>query len=100
DPALRAQLALVTEQDENAYVVSRLQNGVTANSGLDMVDVLFHVNTLTAGQLDGWIDQIIASYVAQGRGPVVLDVPDAYLQTSDQFVDPGVRGDIFHLSGQ
>jgi len=90
DPAIRQKLNVTTENEQDSFVRAQLHSGVLANQGRDLVDVLLHVNELTAAHVGDWLDQIAADYVSLGSGPVQFDVPDRYLQTTDPFVDPGV----------
>jgi hypothetical protein len=61
------------------------------------VDVLFHVNHLTAARLDEWMDALIEGAVAgTGQVPAFL-VPAGYLTTPDNAVDLSFLADV--LSG-
>jgi peptidoglycan/xylan/chitin deacetylase (PgdA/CDA1 family) len=80
---------VATPQEHVEYVLHRLRDGAAANAGREHADILLHVNQFTADHLDLWIDELANSFAIQGRGPVIFDVPSAYLTEVDTQVDAG-----------
>jgi peptidoglycan/xylan/chitin deacetylase (PgdA/CDA1 family) len=100
DPAIRDRLGLQDEASSVAYVKSCLRAGAAKNQGCGAVDVLFHVNSFTARNLDIWIDELdaivgapLASSFVNSQSPK-FEVPDAYLHNSDGFIDMQTEGNL------
>lgn len=89
-PDLVAKLPVATEQDHLNFVKGRFDDRSAALGHRETVDVLLHVNAFTASHLDEFIDDLEAAFINSGRDAVVFDVPQAYLRSSDSFIDTGV----------
>lgn len=89
-PGVVARLPVSTEADRVAFVLSQLKNGATRNAGRPIVDVLFHVNALTAEHLQEWIDELREGFTVASGIPPVFAVPTEYLTQTDAFVDLSV----------
>lgn len=90
DPAVLRRLHVATPDDELNFVRARLRNHLDAAGQRDILDVQFHVNSLTAANLDEWIDTLQQEIAAQSGAPPILDVPDCYLTHSDPYLDPAI----------
>lgn len=73
-----------------ARVAQRLAQAAGRLRDRPVVDVLFHVNHLTAAHLDEWIDALVSAFAELDGQPPVFDVPACYLSESDAAVDLGV----------
>ena len=53
---------------------------------MSVIDVLLHVNALTAAHLDEWIDEL-QRQPGDATTPPLIAIPDTYLRQADTFVD-------------
>ena len=94
DPRVVARLPVETEEQRVALVLRQLRAGVARTAREQFVDVLFHVNGLTARHLDEWIDALSEASARDPRGPARIEVPDRYLTDSDPIVDLSLIADL------
>jgi peptidoglycan/xylan/chitin deacetylase (PgdA/CDA1 family) len=87
DPGLVAGLPFDDETQRIAFVRRRIRSGIFRHWDREVIDVLLHVNTFTAANLDAWIDEIEAAYSQKAGAAIVFDVPECYLTTPDGTVD-------------
>jgi peptidoglycan/xylan/chitin deacetylase (PgdA/CDA1 family) len=71
------------ETGQVSFVLDRLGERARRTRERAVVDVLFHVNDLTAAHLDDWMDELNKAFGSAGRGPVRFVVPDCYLRFSE-----------------
>jgi hypothetical protein len=87
--------------DPVALVEDRLRQGARFLAERGSVDVLMHVNSLTAAHLDEWIGTLTAAFMAEGVDSVSLGVPSSYLADTDPTVDlSGLMKSLFGMFGQ
>lgn len=97
DAAPAGRLGEASADEQAEYVSNRLRDRASTLRCGQRVDVLFHVNHLTAARLDEWMDALIEGAVAgTGQVPAFL-VPAGYLTTPDNAVDLSFLADV--LSG-
>ncbi len=85
--AIADRLLAATGGDPVALVNERLRRGARALGGRENVDVMMHVNSLTATHLDEWIDTLMAAFQAEGVQSLSLQVSPEYLADSQPAVD-------------
>jgi len=85
--AIADRLLSVAGGDPVALVKERLQRGAGAFAGRGDVDVLMHVNSLTAAHLDEWIDTLTAEFQSEGVESVDFRVSPEYLAESEPAAD-------------
>lgn len=90
-PDMRDRILASADNDPVELVTGQLMSAPQTAGCRPTVDVLFHVNGLTADHLDQWIDTLATAFSEQGH-PVVFDVPDSYLSETDPFFDTSVFG--------
>jgi peptidoglycan/xylan/chitin deacetylase (PgdA/CDA1 family) len=81
------RLLAPTGGDPVALVNERLRRGARAVAGHENVDVMMHVNSLTATHLDEWIDTLTAAFQAEGVESVDFRVSPEYLAESEPAAD-------------
>ncbi|GJM24318.1 MAG: hypothetical protein DHS20C16_07330 [Phycisphaerae bacterium] len=87
DPAVADGLPIQDETERIDFVRRRIRSGIFRNWDREVIDVLLHVNTFTATNLDTWIDEIETAYSQKSGATIVFDVPECYLTTPDSEVD-------------
>lgn len=87
EPSTRDALVALAEGSAELLVLDRLYAGGRRLADRPVVDVLFHVNGLTAMHLDAWIDILVTSLTDGGVQHVHFDVPESYLEMTDPAVD-------------
>ncbi|MGE0479892.1 MAG: polysaccharide deacetylase family protein [Phycisphaerae bacterium] len=80
----------LTAESAAARVAERLARAAHRPRDGRIVDVLFHVNHLTATHLDAWLDVLMDAFESADGAPPIFDVPACYLSHSDATVDFGV----------
>ena len=86
-PLLRDRLLAATDGDPVARVLQQLREGAQHHASRPYLDVLMHVNSLTASHLSEWMDTLVAAFGQAGVKSVTFDVPVAYLETDDPAAD-------------
>lgn len=93
DPNLGRSLGADTEAAHVGFVRDRLRDGIAQHRESAVVDVLFHVNTLTSVHLDEWIAELAdAARHHTGAEPQFV-VPACYLSLADAEIDLSVTID-------
>lgn len=82
-PAIADRLLAASDGDPVALVNERLRRGARAFAGRGDIDVMMHVNSLTAAHLDEWIDTLTAAFQAEGVQSVDFRVSPEYLAESE-----------------
>ena len=77
-PAMRDRILACAPGDATQAVIDRLMTGTARGDCRDVLDVLMHVNSLSADHLDEWMDTLATGFARRGRA-AVFEVPDAYM---------------------
>jgi peptidoglycan/xylan/chitin deacetylase (PgdA/CDA1 family) len=85
--AIANRLLAAAGGDPVALVNERLGRGARAFASYEAVDVLMHVNSLTAAHLDEWIDTLTAALQSEGVESVDFSVSPEYLADSQPAAD-------------
>jgi len=86
-PAIADRLLATAGGDSVALVNERLRRGARAFASHEDVDVLMHVNSLTAAHLDEWIDTLTSAFQAAGVQSVEFGMSPEYLAEAEPAAD-------------
>jgi peptidoglycan/xylan/chitin deacetylase (PgdA/CDA1 family) len=82
------------------FVKERLRAGAARQAGRATVDVLMHVNHLTAAHLDEWIDTLDEAFAQTTGFAPGFNVPSDYLETENLILDESALGAIWTLNAR